>query len=237
MGVEINRTGQVAFRNDIDSFDSLGYGIWLANPDGSIRPIAIPGTAAPGTTGVFKDTSEPVLNALGQVAFSASLSGPGVFSNNDTGIWATDLEGVLRLIAREGDPLVAGPGAGTNLGKIYELWFKGGSGNQDGRAVGFDDLGQVAFMAKTFTDTSSNEGVFVSNLVAVPEPNVVALCVAAVIAIGCGRRREVLLALGFGGRRAIQLRHRDVGRHTTSIWYAESGILDENCVSRLGWRR
>jgi hypothetical protein len=193
VGVEINKAGQVAFRNDLDSFDSLGYGIWVANPDGTIHPIAIPGTASPGTTVLFKDTSEPVLNALGQVAFSASLYGPGVFSNNDTGIWATDVDGALHLVAREGDPLVVGPDVGTNLGKIRELWFKGGSGNQDGRSVGFDDVGQVAFMAKTFTDTSLNEGVFVSNMVAVPEPSVVALCVAAAIAISCGRRREVLL--------------------------------------------
>jgi hypothetical protein len=58
---------------------------------------------------------------------------------NNEGIWATDRNGLLRLIVRKGDPV----------------------------EVAFNDRGQLAFGAG-FTDGSS--GIFISDLVAIPEP-------------------------------------------------------------------
>ncbi len=177
-GVTINGAGEIAFRNIPDGGSDAGYGIWIADADGTVRPIAVPGATSPGTSGVFASAGEPVLNARGQIAFTASLSGPGVHSGNDSGIWATDDRGLLQLIAREGSPLMAGEGDVTNLGTITDLFFRGGSGNQDGRASGFNDFGHVAFWAQV-GGTTINSGAFVSNLVAVPEPMTATLSIAA----------------------------------------------------------
>ena len=64
-------------------------------------------------------------------------------------------------------------------------------------ASGFNDRGQVAFLA-TFTDGSS--GLFVSNLVAVPEPDTGLLCCLVVMAMGLCRRRQEARIDGLGAR-------------------------------------
>ena len=64
-----------------------------------------------------------------------------------------------------------------DLAPVNFVDFIGGSGNQDGRGSGFNDLGQITFSAR-FTDGSY--GVFVSNVVAVPEPSTIVLSVIAI---------------------------------------------------------
>ena len=63
---------------------------------------------------------------------------------------------------------------------ILSLAFVTGSGNDDGRPSAFNDRGQLAFAA-TFTDGTS--GVFVSDLVAIPEPTAALLIVVAVVSM------------------------------------------------------
>jgi len=151
--------------------------------------VAREGNQAPGTPeGVFfRSLSTPALNNAGQTAFSGFLAGTGVDGSNDRGIWAEDLQGVLTLIARTGDLLDVDDGLGTDFRTIRFLSFAGGTGNGDGRNRGFNDLGQFAFSA-TFTDGTS--GVFVSNLVAVPEPTAWVLAVAGLLGLGVLRRRK-----------------------------------------------
>ena len=81
-------------------------------------------------------------------------------STNDLGIWATDPNGLLQLIARTGDEMEVAP---SDFRTITSFSFRGGSGTEDGRASSFNDRGQLAFLA-AFADGSA--GVFVSNLVA-----------------------------------------------------------------------
>ena len=50
---------------------------------------------------------------------------------------------------------------------VNSLGFTANTGNGDGRPSGFNDLGQLGFFA-SFTDGS--QGIFVSNLVAIPDP-------------------------------------------------------------------
>jgi hypothetical protein len=64
--------------------------------------------------------------------------------------------------------------------KISSLDFAANSGNGDGRQSGFNDRGQIAFAA-FFMDGSS--GVFVSDVVAVPEPGGYALLAALVLSV------------------------------------------------------
>ena len=53
----------------------------------------------------FQTFSMPRINGAGQVAFQATLSGEGdaISDTTDSGIWATDSNGALTLVAREGD--------------------------------------------------------------------------------------------------------------------------------------
>jgi hypothetical protein len=89
------------------------------------------------------------------------------------GIWATDLDGNLKLIARESAPLEVSPGV---FKTVAQLSFHSGTNNEDGRPRGFNNLGQVVFQA-SFTDGS--QGIFVSSAVAVPKPPGWALAILA----------------------------------------------------------
>lgn len=187
----LNESGQTAFAGFLAGSSSDGgivrgpLGIWSESTR-ALALVALEGEQAPGTaSGVDFEgiVPSPVLNAAGQTVFLATVSGSGVTSLNDRGIWATDLDGELQLIVREGDSLEVAP---SEFRIISTLGFIGGTGNGDGRASGFNDRGQLAFMA-SFTDGSS--GVFVSNLVAVPEPVSLSLLVLGVISAYALRRR------------------------------------------------
>tara|TARA_B100000212_G_scaffold293465_1_gene235750 strand:- start:3287 stop:6193 length:2907 start_codon:yes stop_codon:yes gene_type:complete len=69
--------------------------------------IAQSGLQAPGTAlGVTFDLlSFPIINGVGQIAFQATLEGLGdsISDTTDSGAWATDENGAVVLIAREGD--------------------------------------------------------------------------------------------------------------------------------------
>lgn len=70
------------------------------------RPVALSGSSPPGTSLgiVFNDFGVPYLNNSQQVAFTASLAGPGVDTSNQNGIWSGG-GGSLALVARTGDTL------------------------------------------------------------------------------------------------------------------------------------
>jgi hypothetical protein len=158
----LNGEGQLAF-----SAILAGAGVTAANDtgfwsngSGSFSLIAREAAQAPGadTGHLFSAFANPVFNSAGQLAFSATLSGTGVTGSNDNGIWAQGLDGNLRLVAREGSPLQVSPGVNRT---IAGLSLAGGVNTEDGRRSGFNDLGEVAFLA-TFTDGTS--GIFVSDV-------------------------------------------------------------------------
>jgi hypothetical protein len=165
----INAAGDVAFRTalsglGVNTTNDQAIYTWKA---GVLDLTVREGSSAPGTEpGVqFQNLSIPNFNAAGQVAFAARLANTS--GAKDAGIWATDLGGEVQLIAREGDMLEVAP---NDFRTISVLMFPNiaTAGNDDGRQSGFNNKGQLAFTAY-FTDGSS--GVFVSDLVAVPEPN------------------------------------------------------------------
>jgi hypothetical protein len=163
--VALNALGHLAFNGDVAS--PLSDGIWAGPPD-QLRLVVREGAAAVGAAGASfgaPATFSRVLNNAGQVAFSGVVTGGSVNAANDRGIWAEGLDGQLKLIAREGDPLQISAGVSKT---IAELQFAGGGGaipyafsNEQGRPSGFNDRGEVAFLA-TFTDGTS--GVFVSSI-------------------------------------------------------------------------
>jgi hypothetical protein len=166
----INRAGELAFAANHEG-GVADSGIWKLTPAGATA-VALAGQPAPGG-GQFAShgfSFEPAINARGQVAFLAHGIG-GQF--NASGLWARDSDGVLKCIARPGELLEVKPG---DLRTIASVDFAGGSGLEDGRRAGLNDRGQIAFVAK-FTDGTS--GIFISNAVAVPEPEGVLLALAA----------------------------------------------------------
>jgi len=177
----LNNAGQTAFLGLL--FDS-GFGIWSEGGGAGLALVAREGSTAPGTSDLnFISFGAPSLNGAGQTAFVGRLTGTGVGNSNDRGIWAEDPLGVLKLIARTGDMLDVDDGLGIDFRTINGLSFVG---NGDGRPSSFNNLGQLAFLA-TFTDGTS--GIFVSNLVAIPEPSTLLLGALATMGVLLSRRR------------------------------------------------
>jgi alpha-tubulin suppressor-like RCC1 family protein len=194
----LNDAGQIAFTATltgagVDFTNNLG--LWAGVP-GSLALVARTGDHAPSTEDgvVFGSLNNPqsagvdrILNAAGQTAFVAQLTGSGISAGNDIGIWATDRSGALQLIAREGDALEVEPGDFRRVSLLTFLVrdFIYPTGNSDGRPSAFNNRGQLAFLAQ-FTDGSS--GIFVSNAVAIPEPSTFILAAAA-LGLCIARRR------------------------------------------------
>jgi hypothetical protein len=165
----MNSAGKLAFQAYIDD-DAVSFSEWSiwSEGRGPLSLVARQGQQAPGAPpGVtfvnFGD--DPVINSAGQIAFLGVVQQTGVDRSNHRGIWAEDRAGDLHLIVRVGDQLEVAP---NDFRTVRSVGFIGGSGNEDGLPSGFNDLGQLAFYA-LFADDS--EGIFVSNLVAVPEPS------------------------------------------------------------------
>ncbi len=139
--------------------------LWVRRDDG-FHLIVREGDHAVGTVGEVNYAqilTPAALNATGQVAFQALLSGPGVsyLTNNERALYATDIAGDLHLIARTGDPIEVAPGdwrTATHLG------FPDFTSTNRGRATVFNDRGQLAFAA-TFSD--GTKGMFVSDAAAI----------------------------------------------------------------------
>jgi hypothetical protein len=188
----------------IDASNNMG--IWLQESDG-LKLAVREGDQAPGTpAGVVFSTS--IIGSLGteyfvylgggvlqnkaeQFAFEGYLSGPGVNDANDVGLWASGGNGLLQLIVREGEQLDVDDGPAVDMRTIASIT------NQS-----LNDRGQVLFWA-TFTDGS--KGLYLSDQVAVPEPNSFSLLLFTAIALctqtnrrrqgrSCGDASQVMLA-------------------------------------------
>ena len=168
----LNAAGQVAFVADLTgSCRCSDTGVW-SEGSGNLELLARTGIHAPGTPsginfGSF-DTPTLALNGAGQTVFLAYLTGSSVNITNNTGIWATDKNGTLQLIARSGDLFEVALG---DFRTIRGLGIVGGTGNGDGRPSGFNDQGQLAFLAY-FTDGSRSELFPIWS----PSPNQIRCC-------------------------------------------------------------
>ena len=154
-------------------------GIW-SDGTGELRLVFREGDHAPGTElGVrfLGAESDHVINGAGQVGMIGYLTGEGVTESNFKGIWATQPNGLLSLIARSGDLFdVNRDPAIDDLRVIEEVGlFMGynGIGGEDGHGTSFSDDGELVFRLE-FTDGTS--GIFVA---AVPEPGTGALLAVA----------------------------------------------------------
>ncbi|MEM7315864.1 MAG: choice-of-anchor tandem repeat NxxGxxAF-containing protein, partial [Planctomycetota bacterium] len=188
---EIDNAGNTLFASDLlgpDVTSTNGTGLWKEN-GGNVELIARAGDEAPGANGgTFRTFINDLdidysVNSLGQVAFIAELDNAD--SNQDEGIWAQDVNGQLQLIILKGQMLEVSPG---DLRTVASIDYRYGSNNGDGRQSGFSDRGEIVFRA-TFTDQTW--GVFVSNAVAVPEPNSIIVLFPLLLLSHCLRGRKV----------------------------------------------
>lgn len=185
-----NDLGQSSFfgnlRNSANNLPTTSNeGIW-SDASGTLKLLVREGDAPPGVgSGVVVGPIDqyayrPTLNNAGQSAFPLKLiqGVGGVTAANDTGYWAQDVTGALRLVVREGDQLTVSPG---DVRTIASFGLNG-----DARSFRFDDLGNLMFRAN-FTDGS--QGLFISS-VPVPEPASLAILVSAAAAIASRRLRR-----------------------------------------------
>jgi len=184
-----NDEGEVLFQASINSLvpdpnlNSLNNdGLWLIDKDQNTHIVIREGDIAPGTTEPFIFRSfqfEYMLNNLGQVAVEAVVGGK-------KGIWATDLQGQLRLIVLEGQSIDLGNGDA----RLVEELFVSLNPHEEPASINansisnFNDRGQLTFGVR-FPDGSS--AAFVSNLVAIPEPTTCMLMVLATLALRSSR--------------------------------------------------
>lgn len=176
-GTGVNNTNEDAIYSE-----GGGNGLTLVAREGSQAPGTDPGVRLGDFPGI------PVLNANGQTAFTAFLTGTGVDSSNGLGLFAEDSTGDLKLIARQGDLLdVSDDPLSPDFRTISNLRFNVATGNEDGRSSSFNDVGQLVFNA-AFTDGTS--GCFLSNLVAIPEPSTLLLGAMATVGLLMPRRRS-----------------------------------------------
>ncbi len=193
----LNGAGKATFAGSLTGLDVTAQNdtaLWSQRGD-ALTLIAREGDHASGTpAGVtFGDFTSLgggglgfQVNKSGQVAFQVTLTGPGVTAANDMGIWVTDLQGNLRLVAREGDLFDVSDDPNIEdlrTVRSTELWWYSGGG-EDGYGSAFNNAGELA-NALSFTDSSG--GAFVIST-AVPEPSIVLMLPTALLFMRICRR-------------------------------------------------
>lgn len=149
--VVLNASGKAAFVAELQSGGVTGANnkAIFAGPLGGVQALARKGSQAPGTAAgvLFNDFDFSVaLNAGGQVAFLADLTGSGIVPGNNRGIWAVDPFGQIVKVAREGDTIAVGPGDNRTIGDVGLGMFIN-SGGGEGRWTSFNDVSQVTYTA------------------------------------------------------------------------------------------
>lgn len=156
----IGQDGAVAFVATCSTNEN-NFGLWLA-PNSGATPILImhTGQQAPGTPPgvVFTNFFEGLppfgnvfMNGRDEIVFLSMLTGPGVGSTNNVGIWQAEPDGTVNLVARSGDTIDVGGGVQRQI----QISYLGGFGNdaplfggpEDGRPRLFNNRGQILFQA------------------------------------------------------------------------------------------
>ncbi len=144
---------------------SLGQGLWMTRPlaaGAAPRLLTRVNAAAPGMPAGVNILSVPFgafgplplyMNARGETAFYARLSGAGVASNNDF-VMYVGAPGRLTPVLRTGWTLELAPGVTKTVSSIQDGGTDRGAGTQDGKPNIINDLGQL-FLRVAFTDNSN----------------------------------------------------------------------------------
>jgi hypothetical protein len=151
----LNNAGHTAFLSTVTgpgvSADN-DLVLWSSST-GVLQRIAQEGSQAPGTApGVtFQEFYYPVQSPTGEVAFKAKLTGSGVTSSNDEGIWLAN-NGQLQLVARKGSQAVGTP-LGANFSRLADLCIA-----SNGRVAFSGDLSGTGVTANNNSGIWSDRG-------------------------------------------------------------------------------
>lgn len=140
----MNEVGDLAFGATISGGPNAGEHI-LRGDGTTLTSIAQTGAAAPGG-GVFNTLRASDINGLGQVNFTASLSGTAGGATDDVGLFVGDGTTLVQIV-RENQLTPSGNGAFNNAGFDNEM----------------NDSGQVAFntsLRNTANGTADDYGLF-----------------------------------------------------------------------------
>jgi hypothetical protein len=146
----INDAGEVAFQSNFLG-SSSGEGIWVQR-HGDLEHVALTGSQAPGMP-VGVNFSRLInflqfsLNNLGQTAFWGALTGSGVNSTNNVGLWS-ERSGSLVLVARKGGQAPGMPDGVVFSGSLFAA-FTNPALNSAGRTA---FAGRVAGAGIDFTN-------------------------------------------------------------------------------------
>lgn len=152
----LNDAGQTVFWSELA--DTLGgvearEGIFLADGEGSLVPIARGGDPPPDANGSFIGLEWPALNNSGQVAFLGDLSGTSDGEGDNRGIFLGSGPGDFTQIARKGEQVPGGNGT----------FFDFGSTVSGSRGVALNNVGQTAFLGElsgTSGGSSDNQALY-----------------------------------------------------------------------------
>ncbi len=169
-----NSAGQMIFSNtdgtlvhnpdgSISYAESTRAGIWAPGTAGDVTRLAQIGAPAPGVSGAAFaqlnnfDGFNLGLNDQGQTAFSGRMTGGGVTTSNDVGIWMSHGSTGVELLLQEG---AVTPGiAGGVFGDLLDPAING--------------AGELAFYAQVRSNTSTRGSLWRANAVGELSPLVV----------------------------------------------------------------
>ncbi|MEM1446121.1 MAG: choice-of-anchor tandem repeat NxxGxxAF-containing protein [Planctomycetota bacterium] len=135
----MNDHGEVAYWR-AGSIKTEAYGRF-----GQAERLAVEGGPVPslGPFVTFSRLSIPTINNARQTAFNSVFRGRGITKENDRALWATDLNGLLQLVVREGDEIDLSDDPDNPDLRTLESWTWSN----------FNDAGELPFKAR-FTDGS-----------------------------------------------------------------------------------
>ncbi|MEZ6318681.1 MAG: GC-type dockerin domain-anchored protein [Phycisphaerales bacterium] len=162
--IYVHPSGHVAFVGVLEGagITAADDAVLYAGDGTTFAPVAREGDPAPGIPSALLGTylQGVRVNAAGQAAFVAGLTGPGVTSSNNQALYLTDGAGNTELIARTGDPFDVDDTAGTDLRTPISIQFTVSSDTHHLRSS-LGDGGDVVF---TLFFSDGSMGVFGASL-------------------------------------------------------------------------
>jgi hypothetical protein len=165
----LSTNGSISFQTTLAGADAASDTAVVSGLPGKLRVIAREGDPTPAGPGTFFGDLSPtnrrlLTNGHGQVAFTASLTGPGALPATSQALFATDRAGQLMLIARYGQTYNF-EGAPKTAGTFTTLY---GSNGNDGLPSAFNDFGQLIYNLTFDSGTASETSALVRATIPLP---------------------------------------------------------------------
>ena len=155
----MHEDGSVAFAGGLRGGDVLqnksnSYGVWLADAETTCLVVRSGSNAADQPGSQYKKFEQIVTQQATNVAFLATITGAGVTSKTNTGLWGVDLSGTLHLVISAGTSLTTDTGQRTvTTINAFTIPTK-----ESGQSRSVDTVAGHLTFGVSFTDKSSAIG-------------------------------------------------------------------------------